>query len=201
MVSHDDTIQLYSRRAAEFFEDYDSVDPTDFHGPLLSFLPDPPARVLDIGAGTGRDSAFFAARGYEVIAVEPAGGFREQGGAHHQHPDLRWLDDRLPDLSEVRHQGLDADLLWLSAVWMHVDPAHRDTAFQTLVSLLRPAGRLIFNLRVGPAPADRPMFPNSGEEIIALARRHGLETLHHGHAADALGRPGVHWESLVLARP
>jgi len=199
MSSHDDTIHLYSTRAAEFFDDYDSLNPADFHAPLLPLLPDPPARVLDIGAGTGRDAAFLAARGFEVIAVEPAGGFREQGSARHQHPDLHWLDDRLPDLPEVRRRGLDADVVWLSAVWMHVDPADRGSAFRTLVSLLRPGGRLIFNLRVGPAPADRPMFPNSSEEIVALGEGHGLRVLHHGHAADTLGRPGVHWENLVLA--
>lgn len=198
MSNHDDTIHLYSTRADEFFERYDTEDPEDFHAQLLPHLPDPPAQILDIGAGTGRDAAFLAARGYQVIAVEPASGFRERGEARHQHPNLRWLDDRLPDLDQVHGQGIRAHVLWLSAMWMHIEPAQRQRAFQRLVALLNPGGRLMFNLRIGPAPVDRPMFPNSAEEIIALGADHGLEVLHHGHAEDALQRPGVHWESLVL---
>jgi FkbM family methyltransferase len=31
-----------------------------------------PACVLDIGAGSGRDAAWLASLGYEVIAVEPS---------------------------------------------------------------------------------------------------------------------------------
>ena len=39
---------------------------------LLPFLPDSaPASAMDIGAGTGRDAAGLARRGWDVIAVEP----------------------------------------------------------------------------------------------------------------------------------
>ncbi|MEK7728130.1 MAG: methyltransferase domain-containing protein, partial [candidate division KSB1 bacterium] len=32
----------------------------------------PPARVLEIGCGTGTDALFFAQRGYRVVATEPS---------------------------------------------------------------------------------------------------------------------------------
>lgn len=194
------SIDLYSRRAGEFFDDYESLDPSDVHAPLLAYLPPPPATIMDIGAGTGRDAAYFAAQGYQVIAVEPATGFRQRGSSVHQHPQITWIDDRLPHLTQVRCQHDPADVLWLSAVWMHLAPADRPTALDNLLSLLRPSGQLMLNLRIGPAPPDRPMFASSSAEILALAQARGLTLRHHSQAVDALQRPGVHWENLVLGK-
>lgn len=41
------------------------------HGGVLDLLPPAPARGLDVEAGTGRDAAALARRGYQVVAVEP----------------------------------------------------------------------------------------------------------------------------------
>ena len=39
-------------------------------GTVISLLPDPPARLLDLGCGPGWTSAFFAQCGYEVVGVD-----------------------------------------------------------------------------------------------------------------------------------
>lgn len=39
---------------------------------ILALLPRPPARLLDIGCGTGWTSSFFARRGYDVVGVDIA---------------------------------------------------------------------------------------------------------------------------------
>ncbi len=49
-----------------------------------------------MGAGSGRDAAWFAANGYSVVAAEPAAGMRRAGKALHSSPDIRWMDDALP---------------------------------------------------------------------------------------------------------
>ena len=36
----------------------------------MGFLPDPPARILDMGCGGGWTSIFFAKRGYEVVGQD-----------------------------------------------------------------------------------------------------------------------------------
>lgn len=41
-------------------------------GAIMSLLPPPPARLLDLGAGTGWTSVFFAKRGYEVVGQDIA---------------------------------------------------------------------------------------------------------------------------------
>ena len=44
-------------------------------GAIMSILPPPPARVLDLGCGTGWTSYFLAKRGYEVTGVDIAEDF------------------------------------------------------------------------------------------------------------------------------
>ncbi len=39
-------------------------------GAIMSLLPNPPAKVLDMGCGTGWTSIFFAKRGYDVVGVD-----------------------------------------------------------------------------------------------------------------------------------
>jgi SAM-dependent methyltransferase len=47
-------------------------------GAVLTLLPPPPARLLDVGCGAGWTSLFFARRGYEVIGVDIAPDFIAQ---------------------------------------------------------------------------------------------------------------------------
>ncbi len=65
---------------------------------------------------------WFAAHGHEVVAVEPARRMREVAKSLHPDSRIRWLDDQLPALENVFRTGLTFDLIWLSAVWMHVPP-------------------------------------------------------------------------------
>ena len=41
-------------------------------GQIMAFLPDPPARILDMGCGSGWTSAFLAQRGFDVLGVDIA---------------------------------------------------------------------------------------------------------------------------------
>ncbi|MFP4181567.1 MAG: class I SAM-dependent methyltransferase [Thiohalospira sp.] len=202
MTAHDPGIAWYDRNAAGLAEQYEGADFPAVHGwlfPLLDGLDDGP--VLDIGAGSGRDAAWFAARGHTVVAVEPAAGLRAQARERHPEPSIEWLDDRLPDLEAVQASGRTFSLILLSAVWMHVPPADRERAFKTLISLLRPGGLLAVTLRLGEPDTERGMAEVSAEELTAYASAYGLEVAHNGVSADALGRPEVSWGEVALRKP
>lgn len=193
--------QGYSEHASDLIDRYEAIDASDLHADVQAFIPAPPARVLDVGAGTGRDAAWLARRGHRVVAVEPTAAFRRWAREHHASLPIEWIDDGLPHLVEVVATRQTFDVVLLTAVWMHLDEHERTAAMPVLVSLLAPRGVVIMSLRHGPVPAGRVMYPVTPDETAALARRFGLEVL-----LDVRGRPShvrgadpdVTWSRLVL---
>ena len=72
------------------------------HGWLLELLPERRGLILDVGAGSGRDAAGFAAMGHEVVAVEPSTSMLREASMRHADTRIRWIDDRLPGASTLR---------------------------------------------------------------------------------------------------
>lgn len=194
-------VDIYSREARRFFKQYQQVRFEDVHGAWLVHLPEEAGAALDVGAGSGRDAAALADAGWEVIAVEPAAGLNALGAEATLERGVQWLDDRLPDLAQVRVLNQRFDLVLVSAVWMHVPPADRERAFRILAGLLAPEGLLVITLRHGPSLDERQFFDTSREELEGLARTHSLTALHAAGSADMLGRQDVAWETLVFRLP
>jgi SAM-dependent methyltransferase len=197
-----DTVTPYHRGFREFTEAYETFGFEEIHAGALPFLPASPRLVLDVGAGSGRDAAWFAARGAEVVAVEPAAALREAARRLHPDPRIRWVDDRLPALAAVHRLGLGYDLVWASAVWMHMPPEERPRAMRKLATLLKPGGRLVLTLRHGPAPEDRPMWPVDAAEVERLGLDHGLALrVATERVEDRQGRRDVRWQTVILDLP
>jgi SAM-dependent methyltransferase len=180
---------------------YESVPPAIIHAQFADFLPPGPGLALDVGAGSGRDAAWLASLGYEVVAAEPAAAMRREGMSRHREARIRWIDDRLPDLSAVHRLGLSYNVILASAVWMHVAPPARQRAFRKLATLLRPGGILLMTLRQGPTEPDRVAWPTPAGEIEALARSHGVAVVSSVSVPDQLHRPDVSWTQLCLRLP
>ena len=190
----------YDDHAVEAVPVYEAADPALLHAWLEGLLPASPGLVADIGAGSGRDAAWFASLGHEVLAVEPSAAMREHGAGLHAHTRIRWLADCLPSLAVTLRLGLPADVVLLGAVWQHVAPADRPRAFRKLIGLMRSGGLLVITLRHGPDDG-RGMHPVSLDEVERLAREHGLAVVRIDRSPDALGRAGLSWTNVALRLP
>ncbi|MGI9382651.1 MAG: class I SAM-dependent methyltransferase [Methyloligellaceae bacterium] len=190
--------QGYAEDAETLAAKYESVSFAEVHRETLQYFPPPPRQILDIGAGTGRDAAALAAMGHAVLAVEPSSELRRLGQRLHREQTIAWLDDALPELSQVRARGDRFDLVLLSAVWMHLDAEERRAAMPRVAGLVHASGRIIMSLRHGPVPAGRRMFDVSVGETEHLARQSGLCVAHRCERAALLSRSDVRWTCLVL---
>lgn len=191
----------YAEEAEALVERYESLTFAHVHRLVWHLFPTAPSRVLEIGAGTGRDAAGFAALGHRVVAVEPTAAMRTRAMALHPSPDIEWLDDSLPDLARVLPRDEMFDVVMLTAVWMHLDAAQRQRAMPNVARLLAPGGVMSLTLRYGPVPAGRRMFAVSADETAALATAEGLrEVLRHEALAASQRQPGVTWTRLAFAK-
>jgi len=196
-----DPIDWYDAHAPDLVRQYEAVDPAELHRWLNGIISTVPGTVLDIGAGTGRDAAWFSGQGHDVIAVEPSSAMRSEGQRLHADPRIRWVDDQLPELSTLGRLGMNFDLVMLNAVWQHVPPSQRERAFRKATGLVKSGGLLTITLRIGTAPVDRGMHPVSLDEVERLARNHGFAVEKIHHARDDLGRGDVSWTCVALRLP
>lgn len=190
----------YAEEAPELLKRYESISFADAQRSVMHLIPKEPSRVLDIGAGTGRDAAGFAALGHRVVAVEPTEEMRRGAMTLHPSPLIEWLDDHLPDLARLRARDEEFDVVMLTAVWMHLDEQQRRRAIPNLAALVRSGGVVAMTLRHGPIPPGRRMFEVSAEETIDLAQPLGLNCVLHRPAEPSSRQPGVSWTRLAFVK-
>lgn len=193
----------YEEEARELLVRYEQLPFGMQFETVQSYLPASVQTVLDIGAGSGQAAAWFAGKGAAVVAVEPTDAMR--AGAQRLHPDqsITWMDDGLPDLKQVLALQCRFDLIWINAVWMHLDRAERDAAMAAIVVLMGQPASLMISLRHGSVPQGRRMFDVTADETIELAARHGLGVICNRQEAS-IGKvnlvTGVTWTRLVFKR-
>lgn len=191
----------YAKEVDDLFARYESIPFEDVHKSVFHLIPKVPSRVLDIGAGTGRDAAGLAAMGHRVVAVEPTDAMRERAMKLHPSPQIEWVNDSLPGLTRLRARSEVFDIVFLSAVWMHLDVQQRKAAMPNVASLVRKGGTMILTLRHGPVPKGRRMFQVSADETIVLARLQEFDVILKLEGESVIQRrDGVTWTRLAFAK-
>jgi SAM-dependent methyltransferase len=136
---------------------------------VRSALPEPPARVLEVGAGDGELAAALRGAGYDVLAIDPTSeGEGVLGVALHE------LDE--PDAS------FDAAVAIVSL--HHVEPLAE--AFRRLGELVRPGGTLVVD------EFDMDRF----DERAARWQLTHRDAAHDGHAHDPAAVVAAHRDHL-----
>jgi SAM-dependent methyltransferase len=194
----------YAADAASLIEPFEAIPSARLFAPVERFLPQPPVRVLDIGAGTGRDAAWFASLGCHVVAVEPVAALREAGQRLHAGHSIEWSDAQLPELEGLAVSMQAFELVVLNGVLHHLPPAGQLVTLRTISRWLGPGGRVVLSLRHGPTPPSRPGYSIDTQTLVADLEKAGHRLCHlvTGLASHQAGnrRNGVTWDWLVYAR-
>lgn len=194
----------YAEEAEKCLERYEARRSEDMHADWLHLFPTAPSKILDVGAGTGRDAGWLAGLGHQVIAVEPTEELRVPAQKLHPEPNITWIDDILPELKSVRARNETYDLILMNAVWMHLTEEERELGMEVVSSLMTPGGVWMMSLRHGPVPEGRRMFNVTGEETAKLGAKHGLTCIHN-QATESIQPEnrarGISWTKIVLQKP
>ena len=125
---------------------YDALNPADASTAFyLSLAGPPPARILDVGCGTGLLACEFATRGYDVTGADPATAMLATARGRPGGDQVRWI--------QADAAGLDAgacyDLIIMTGHVFQLLLEDRDVraALRTLARHLAPGGRLAFETR------------------------------------------------------
>lgn len=194
----DEVLAGYAAAASDaMIARYECMSSAQIYEPVLDLLPTAPCRVLDIGAGTGRDARWLARQGHRVCAVEPVKELIQVGEAD-SALQIQWLSARLPELEGVEGQF---ELLVLCGVWQHLEEHHRPHAMASLRRLTAAGGKVILYLRHGPGAPGRPVWPIVAEATARYALDQGFRVLRQRRVQSVSQEnraAGVDWTWLVL---
>lgn len=193
---------FYDKNSKELFGCYNSLTFESIFFDVMEYFPESLATILDVGAGSGRDSAALAAKGHKVFSVEPSQKMMKLASDYYTSPNIIWINDSLPLMSEVIKLNQKFDLILVSAVWMHLSEAEQDKSLETLCSLLSRSGRMIITLRLGPPEIERNIKTVSTEHLINSAEILGLNVDYISPINDdSLNRPQIKWQKIVVSKP
>jgi SAM-dependent methyltransferase len=200
------TIRYYDEHAAEIFERYSAAG----HGvdQYFGIAFPAPSRILDIGAGSGRDLLSLLSAGHDAFGIEPSRGLLDLALSRHPKLAGRLFAGGLPGLPADLRRPLDFDGVTCSAVFQHIPEAQQHAAALEIRGLLRPGGRALVSVPsersdVGVDrrdPSGRLFTGIRPEELRRLFESNGFGTLGQWQDADSLGRRDVRWETVLVQR-
>lgn len=167
---------------SDFADDYETIFPwrRSVHDALIGLLPSAPARVLDLGCGTGHYCGRMAAAGHDALGLDSDPAMI--AAAARAYPDARFRTLDIARLETLAAEPPFAAAWCLGNVLPHVDPAGLPAMFAGLAAVLRPGAAWIVQTvnwdAVLDAGRDPFVFPD--RELpggLVFARRYeGLAT-------------------------
>jgi SAM-dependent methyltransferase len=164
-------------------------------------------KVLDVGAGSGRDLAVLHQLGFEAYGVEPNESMRSY--ALGIHPELlgRLQAGALPKIGNPFAMQFDG--IVCSAVLMHIPETDLRKSLASMCALLNPGGRLLVSfphkdpsVLEGERDLDGRYFKNhSSESVMASLAACGLSHIGRWDSIVGLGHERTLWSTLLFELP
>ncbi|MFI0901330.1 class I SAM-dependent methyltransferase [Streptomyces sp. NPDC020983] len=161
----------------------------------------PGARLLEIGAGTGQDSAYFQDEGFDVVAADLSPAMVERCRA-------KGVDAHVMDILHLDLPAASFDAVFTMNCLLHVPNRELPAALAAVRGVLRPGGLFFVGVYGGAESVEGPI---EGDEHVPprfFSRRTdglllGFATASFDvadfHSADVGG--GRRFQSLTLRRP
>lgn len=146
-LSADDVRALFNRKAGSWQAKYARSGKLNSRlerfAARLAALSPPPARILDLGCGTGDMAAAFGRMGYQVTACDIAGEMLEIARATHSASGVEWICLN-PEWSVLPFTDSSFDGIVASSVFEYLTDLPRVAA--ELSRVLRPEGILLLTV-------------------------------------------------------
>jgi SAM-dependent methyltransferase len=192
------TRQAYDAAAADYADEWeDGQDPpTDLYDLLIEYFT--PGTAADIGCGSGRDTAWLAARGFDAEGFDASQRLLEQ--ARHRHPSVPFAVATLPGLSEIGSRTFTNVLC--ETVIMHLPRSEVAAATGRIRDLLAPGGTLYLSWRITDGDdlrdANGRLYSAFGKSVV-LSELEELEILYDRRQRSESSGKVVH--RVIVRRP
>lgn len=146
------TLDYYETYAKDFFSQTINVDMQNVYQPFLENLPSGKQTILDIGCGSGRDSVFFANKGFEVVAIDGSKSLIDL--AKQTDTRIDWQCLRFHEIAKQSWQNQFTGI-WACASLLHVPFDELPKLLNDLILCIKPDGILYASFKYGDAEREK----------------------------------------------
>lgn len=150
------TVRYYDDDAAGYFDRTVGLDVSQLRRRFVAHLPRG-GKILDAGAGSGRDARAFLDDGYEVVAIDASQGMAKEAG------ERLGIEVEVLRLEEMEFER-EFDGVWACASLLHVAARDLGDVLGRIARALKPKGVAYLSFKKG-----------EGEEWRGGRRFHDLE--------------------------
>jgi len=136
------TVTAYNTSATAIADLHETLTPNALYVRLLEFFK-PEAITLDVGCGSGRDTAWLRQNGFDASGIDASEGMLFE--ARKRHPGILFNYDALPALQSIENSTYTNILC--SAVIMHLPMNAVALSALNLMRILIPQGNLVLSFR------------------------------------------------------
>lgn len=136
-----DSTEYYNKYANEYFDRTVNIEIQEILDRFLEVIPDG-GSILDLGCGSGRDSAYFLSKGYDVTAMDGSEEMCDLASVHIGQDVLRLKFSEI-DFNEV------FDGIWACSSLLHVPGNEIVEILNKVIKSLKPEGVLYMSFRYG----------------------------------------------------
>jgi len=142
-----DSIEFYNKNAGEYFDQTVNLDMQENLDRFTELLPEG-GSILDLGCGSGRDSAYFISCGFDVTAMDASEEMCSLASIHIGQ-DVLQMSFAEMDFDEV------FDGIWACASLLHVPGKEIDETLSKVIKSLKQNGILFMSFRYGEFEGER----------------------------------------------
>lgn len=136
-----DSTEYYNNNAAEFFDRTIDLNMQELLDRFLEYVPEG-GSILDLGCGSGRDSAYFMSMGYDVTAMDGSEEMCSLASIHIGEDVLHMTFAEM-DFNNV------FDAVWANASLLHVPRNEMGEILSKITRSLKNEGILYMSFRYG----------------------------------------------------
>lgn len=191
------TIDYYNRNAAQYFSDTVNVNMSECCDRFLKYVI-PGGRIIDIGAGSGRDIKYFKDRGYVVDGIDAS---EEMCRLAADYSGVEVSCERIQDWHPTKlYNGI-----WASASLLHLTIDEIEDFLLRTPDYLEANGVLSFSMKKGirtGKDSEGRFFTAFSSELIRRIKKTcvAFELVDSWITEDGLGRFNNKWVNIILKR-
>ena len=191
------TIDYYNSNAARYFSDTVNVDMTECCDRFLKYVV-PGGRIIDIGAGSGRDIKYFKDKGYIVEGIDAS---EEMCRMAVEYTGIAVRREKIQDWNPQRRY----DGIWANASLLHLSFQEMQDFLCKSVENLAEDGCLYFSVKTGILTGtniDGRYFTNYNDEEISYILKPYIDDFFVDKwiTEDTLARKQISWFNVLIVK-